>query len=391
MAIMKPAHPLRFTTLLLGCLILALIVGLHSASIAAIRKAPQTATALFPLNGLAQENVASAIFTLRVESGSNPGQAALFASELARNAYRLEPLAPEAHAILSLSQKEEQDRSKTIDAASKLNRRNKMLQALVLERHVSAQNYSEVLKTLDQILRVRPSRSQDLYPVMLAVFVQKGAVEEFQKILNGTSPWHQNFLNFAVTQPGALLNLAELRLEMNFNDREFDRALLLGLAREGQYELAHSLYNEFNNGAGIEIGRRTLSWDTTYAPFDWQLTDSSDFRAQRSLNDENLELYVRPGQGGIFAQRIIKSPPPPFTISAEQLSASTMPNGKMEMSLKCMPSGKSINETEFETPNLLLTIEELPEDCSFIAITLSARAWSGQAVIRGAISPLIID
>lgn len=388
---MRPTHPIRLILLSVVCLVLAVVVATQSAGIALTRKAPETAAMLFPLNGLAKENAASDIFSSLVEGGSKPQGAALVAEEQARESYRLEPLTPESHAIMALTQKDSAQRSEVIDAASRLNRRNKMLQALVLEEQVLAQDYLGVLETLDQILRVRPSRSQDLYPVLLTVFAQKGAVEEFEKVLDGSSPWHQRFLTFAVSEPDALLNLAELRSRTNLDDQKFDQALLQGLAREGELEVAYSLYEQFNEEAGGDPRKRSLSWDVTYDPLDWKLTYGADFRAQQSLDSPDLEIYVRPGHGGVFARRIIEAPDPPFSVSAEQQITSNASTGKVSVSLKCAQVRQPFYEIQIEEAPLAFKIEELPADCPFIEIALSARAWSGQSAIRGTISPLTID
>lgn len=388
---MIPSQPLRLVLLLIVCLGFALAVAFQSAGIALTRKAPETAGMMFPLNGMAKENAASTIFSSLVEAGGEPQSAALVAEEQARHSYRLEPLTPESHAIVALTQDSAALRSEVIAAASQLNRRNQRLQALVLEERVIAQDYPGVLEALDQILRVRPSRSQDLYPVLLTVFAQEGAVEEFQKVLDGTSPWHQKFLSFAVSQPAALRSLAELRSRQNLGDEEFDRALLRGLAQEGQLEVAYSLYEQFGEGTGSIRRTGRLPWDVTYAPFDWQLTDSADYRAQQSLDSTDLELYVRPGHGGVFARRIIKAPTVPFSISAEHQITPITSTEKVTLALKCTQARQPFYQTQLGATELAFSIDELPADCSFVEIAMSARAWAGEAAIKGTISPLTID
>ena len=387
---MRPTNPIRLVMLSTLSLALGVAVALQSTGIALTRKAPETATMLFPLNGLAGESAASDIFSSRLAAGDAPQEAAWTAEKQARHSYRLEPLSPESHAILALAQKDSARRSEVIDAASRLNRRNKMLQALVLEERVLAEDYSGVLETLDQILRVRPSRSQDLYPVLLTVFAQEGAVEEFQKVLDGTSPWHEKFLTFAVSEPAALLNLAELRSQQNFDNENFDKALLRGLVREGQLKVAYSLYEQFGDGVGGIRGTGRLTWNSTYDPLDWRLTDGADYRAVPSLDSTDLELYVRPGHGGVFARRIIRAPDAPFSMSAEHQITPIASTERVSLSLTCMQARKPFYEAQFGETKLSFSIDELPADCPFIELALSARAWAGESAIKGTISSLEI-
>ena len=179
---MKFAHPFRFAALLVISVALAVSLAAQSAGIALTRKAPAFALTLFPLNALAREELASqALFASEgiVTSESVTQKARKWAIQ----AYREEPLTPEAHAVLALTEPDERIRSEIVSLASQMNRRNSKLQAVILQEQVTAQDYPGSVATLDRILRVRPSRYQELFPTLLPVFIREGAADDDGDVL----------------------------------------------------------------------------------------------------------------------------------------------------------------------------------------------------------------
>lgn len=387
---MKLVHPFRLALAGVFCVALAAVLAAQSAGIALTRKQPETALMVFPSNGLAQENLAAAIFKADIEVSQEAGEAARAAKTLALASYRNETLTPEVHAILALAQGKVEARSEVISRASELDRREPMLQGLVLQEYVEEGNYTGVVTTLDRILRVRPSRSSELFPVLLTVFVQDGATDQFARVLDGTSPWHERFLRFVVRQDAALTNLAKLRTLTTFGNEEVDKALLSNLASESEIGTGYELYTQISEPTKRSSQEGDLQWASEYAPFDWQFADEADFRAQRSLDSDQLELYVRAGQGGIFARRIIKAPEGPFTISAQHEIKPRELADDVRLLLRCTDQPQPFFEARFEPERFQQLVNDLPSQCPFIEVQLHARAWSGKSALRGTISPLRI-
>lgn len=388
---MKLANPLRFTLSTLGCLVLAIALAAQTAGVVLTHKEPVMAAMLFPLNGAAQEQVSAAIFSSSIAMDSEPEHSARIAKNSALTAYRKEPLSPEAHAILALAQKSRKKRSRLIEIASELDRREPTLQALVLQEHVQAKSYASSVRTLDEILRVRPARSAELFPVLLSVFVQPGAASDFVGVLDGTSPWHNRFVNFAVNQPSALKNLVELRYRVDFQDLKFDQALIRNLVRQGELEYGYDFYNRLVSGRSAHSGEENSGWTSTYGPFDWRLTEDSDFRAQPGLDGNELELYVKPGNGGVFAERILEVPAAPFRV---EVNHSIVPRGvakDVQIELRCISEAQAFVEQEFDESPLGISVKNVPKSCRFMEVSLHARAWSGRSALRGSIQPLVIE
>ena len=387
---MKLAKRLKFTVVTLSCGLLAAGLGFQSAGIALTSKEPEIATKLFPLNGLAQENIASETYASSAVLSQEPEAAARSAEMWAQLAYLKEPLTPNSLAILALAADTKQSRTELVNLASALDRRELTLQGLVLQERVLAENYGGAVDTIDEILRVRPSRSAELFPVLLSVFVQEGAVEEFARVLDGASPWHKRFVSYAIGQPEALANLVELRSRQTFDDQKLDQTLLRNLAAGGDLEASYALYRRLSGEGSAGRSNQVLSWISTFEPFDWSFVDSAEFRAQTSQNSDNLELYIRPGNGGPFAKRTIRAPEVPFAISATHEIRPSNLSQDVKVVLTCLGSGEQIMEVPFGENEMSHSITRLPSGCSYLELALHGRAWSGKSALRGEISPLLL-
>ncbi|AXK42832.1 hypothetical protein DVR09_11285 [Erythrobacter aureus] len=379
---MKPAHPVRLAVLSVSGLALAAALAVQSAGIALARKSPDLAVELFPLNGLALERLATVTFLATSVEGGGADLGPLSPEELAATAYRNEPLVPEAQAILALSEQDEKARSRIVALASRLDRREPRLQAVVLQEQVAALDYPGAIATLDRILRVRPSRSQDMFPTLLAVFVQDGAVAEFARILDGSSPWHQAFFEYAVKQPEALRNLLALRGKVSFDHQELDQELLSNLVKQGEVTAAFRFYEQIasSGGGGGVLG--ALSWSSAYAPFEWSFSDEAGLRAQPSLDGKRLNLSVKPGRGGVVARRLIKAPEVPFVVQVEHDIRSPQSVQDINIVLQCANDGTAIVDANLARQGEGYEIGSLPSSCAFVEILVEARAWSGRSALN---------
>ena len=376
---MKVARPVRLGVAITLGLVLAAVLGAQSAGIALTKKAPDTAIAAFPLNGLAYENIASAVFLATTEATGSPEEGAKAARPWALEAFRLEPLVPKAHAILALAEDDPEKRKQILDAALALNRREPRLQAVVLQQQVADANYPAAIASLDRILRVKPSQYNELFPVLINVFAQEGATDEFAKILDGSSEWHGRFFRFAASQPSALRNMAELRRKMSFDDEVTDRALLRSLVREGDVATAYSLYQRI---AGADATDAVGAWSSDYPPFDWSLTDEAGLRAQPSLTGKGLEISVKPGKGGVVARRLIRAPATPFAIAVDHTIERQQALQDIDITVRCAGQSDEILNANLVRQNDGYRIDSLPDECNFIEIGLEARAWSGRSAVN---------
>ncbi len=371
-------------------ILLALMLGAQAASSVTTRTAPDFAVSLFPANGLAREQLAAKTFTAGITEPDDAPEAARQAADIALAAIRSDPLVPKAYAILALAQPEEAKRRAILDAASQINRRDLFLQGLVLQEHIAERNYPRTIETLDQILRVNPEYSREFFPVLVEALGEEETIPLFANMLDGSSPWHQRFLNFAVGQREILPNLAVLRQDVFVDDENFDRRLIAGLAGQGDIASAEALYRRVS-GSDTGLGRYgLLDWKSAYPPFDWRFVDQTGFRAQQSADGKELELSVRPGKGGIIAARLLRTPEPPFEIrNANRISPADQLRD-VRLQLLCANSQTPFYDERFSNGADGFRIESLPQDCEHMILAINARAWSGRSALSGTIQSIEI-
>ena len=363
-------------------LLLCGVLAVQSAAIALTHKAPATSTNLFPANGLASEVIASALFVAAAAELMSPEVAARDAEEWARKSYKHEPLTPESHAILAYTVEEHTARSNILKVASGLNRRETRLQAVVFQEQVAAKEYLEAIATLDRILRVRPSSSQSLFPVLLPVFVQEGSSPQFAEILDGSSPWHQEFVRYAIGQPAALLNLVELRKRTSFDDVLLDRALLRNLVEAGEVELAYTFYTQLRESGGNAADKDWQGWTSTSMPFEWQYVEQTGMRAQPTRDSRRLEISVRPGKGGAVARRVFPVPITPFRLEVDFDDLSDQALQDIDLSARCANGQSLLAKTSLADLGNSYRFNGLPDACSFVEVIIYGRAWTGRSSLN---------
>ena len=375
---------------LVTILVLVLAVGLGAQALSSVstRAAPEQAVSLFPANGLARERLAFIEFTVGVTDPEDASKAAQAASNSARAAMRTVALAPKAHAILAMAASDDDTRREILEIASRLNRRDLTLQSLILQEHIAEADYPATIATLDQLLRVHPERSREFFPVLVSALTREEAVPLFAEMLDGSSAWHNRFLNFAVKQPEALPNLALLRHEIFFDDEDLDRALVTRFAALSDIEAAENLYRHVTGSDSGVFNQGVLDWRADYPPFEWLFVDQPGFRAQRSRKGNQLELAVRPGKGGPIAARLIKAPESPFAIRIKHRIAPVEKERDVRLQLTCEGRSNPFYDERFSRQGEGFRIDSLPSDCQFIVLAINPRAWSGRSALSGTVDQI---
>ncbi len=381
----------RLITVVVVSSALSFVLGVQAISSVATRAAPQQAVSLISSNGRAQERVAFDIFVEGVSQHGDIYEGANLAEPIARAAMSSDPLVPKAHAIIAIAQSAPETRKAILEYANRLNRRELSLQGLVLQEGLEDGDYHAAITTLDQILRVKPERDSEFFPVLLDAFSRPETLPVFRDLLDGTSPWHERFLLFAVYEPGAQVNIARIRDSIVISNILFDKQLVGGLVSQGEIEVAQQLYYGLQRSEPISNGNSLLSWASDYPPFDWQLTDEADFRAQPSRDGQKLELFVRPGQGGLLARRILPNPRTPSRISLDLDSASRGRTGAIRVQLRCDLNGPVFLDEPLSAGMNTISVRQAPTNCPRIAVAIEARSLRGDPTLRASLSQIQLD
>lgn len=390
---------------LLACLIaipLAVLSGAQALSSTILRRAPDSALAVFPANGLAAEEVAyrriaAAAVPAAGGTGASPESAprpadfarlAVSAAVPARAAIRREPLAARAFVLLALAEPDGARRRDILFSAARLTRRDPALQTLLLEEYGRSGDYAGTIGTLDAILRVDPDRRDVFFPALAKTLAeQPAAVPAFARLLAQPLPWREGFLAAAVIAPGAPDNLAAVRERITLNDREFDRKLIARLAADGLLDAAERLYAKV---AGPQRDGAGQAWRADFPPFDWQLADQPGFRAQSGEQPETLEIAVRPGNGGVIAARVLRNPGAAFTVRLGHKVEPQSQTSDLRLKVACEGGGNPFFDRPFTGSASVFTVER-PPSCPFLTLSITARAWTGGREMRAELAPLEIS
>lgn len=397
-------------------LALAFFSGAHALSSVSTRTSPEFALAVFPGNGLAYQEIAYRSFVegMGIASGPPPSRvgrsgqsvdatqgsggvrledlqrSAMAARGPALTALSYEPLLPKAHVLLALSEKDASRSKQIINLASLLNRRDTVLQRLVLQTRVADGDYPAMIETLDQMLRVRPERGEEFYPVLNEALRQEATIPQFAELLGKPLPWRDRFLDYAVGQPSALPSLAAIRQAIVIDHPVFDQRLIANLANAGDVATAQIIYDFVGQSTfSSASGSREANWLADYPPFDWTLADEARFRAQTSDDGRILEFNVAPGNGGVMATKLMASRARAFTVT---VPADVQPSGAlqdMKLILRCWGDAEPFFEKSFAAGTGEFLVENAPS-CQYMQLEITARAWTGSASIGGRLEPVVI-
>lgn len=371
-------------------LVLAAALFIQAVSGALSRRQPVLAADLPVTNGAAYEQLAMLTHTTAAVNGAGQHEAAQQARPLAMRALASDPLSPRAIAIAALAAEDRTTRRAILDAGTALNRRDLLLQGLMLEDRVARNDYSGTVTTLDAMLRVHPEQRKLLFPLLQQALSQEAAVPELARLLDGSSDWHKTFLQDAAVEPRLLTNLGALRLDGRIEDQRFDKLLVAGLVKQGELDLAYRVYSQ---ATGKRIGPLTtgaIEWSTALPPFDWELAGERGMRIYSRPEENRIDLYVRGGQGGTVARKLIRNPRGDFAIRARENITPPDAVEDVRLRLRCPGSRTWLFDRPFADGTTTFAIDLPQVDCNFLSLEIYARAWSGQPPIQGAIDRLEI-
>ncbi len=306
-------------------------------------------------------------------------RAARLAKSDASEAWRHEPLAIAAAAIIGLNGEDTARRRAVMAEAQRLNRRHSLIQGIVLEDGLARQDYPVTIRAMDRLLRTNPAQSTTFFPLLAQALTYPAAQGEMVRIVDGSADWHHRFLEFAVGRPTALEGLARYRLATRFAVPQVDRLLVSGLAGQGRLDLAQRVHGRIDSGPGSDRRQR---WASDYAPFDWYLADEPGLRAQPDAAGEALELFVRGGNGGVLARRMI---PQELVAKGVTLDIEGIPAGRndaAQLAIVCAETGRQAYEAPLRNGAATYARGSAGAQCRFPQIELRGRSFTGEPALR---------
>lgn len=382
----RPSH-LRLALVVLVFPVLAVLSAVQTLAIVGEDSQPDKAAAIAPWDGSARAHFAKAAY--QGQLAQNPAAAeppADWIVDLALEAYQRQPLVPGALAVIGAAQPDGGSAA-FWDAAAKISRRDTLLQGMLLNFHLRADDLDSAIRVLNQILQVRVEQRPAAYVALTQALRDPRSVETFVEILGMGPHWANGFLVTAARDKDALgnLGLVRQRLPDNVVDPDTDRRLVHAFASSGELDLAYDLYADLSTQRTDEGD----GWSSEIPPFDWTLADQPGFRAQVIGGEKELQLTIARGKGGVFAKRILPADSRALSISGRHDLKPQQQADRLEITVACVGGDGPIAQENLTGGKIALNAI-LPADCGFVEISLSGRAWSYGQRITGSIAPLTI-
>lgn len=366
---------------------LAVLSAAQTLAIVGESSKPAQAAAIAPWDGSVKAHLAKGAYQGQLaENAAAVVPPEPWIAALAREAYRRQPLTPEALAVIGSSLPED-ERAEFWDLAAATSRRDTLLQGLLLDFQLKSGDLNRSIRTLNQILLVRADQRTPAFAALTQALHDPHSVDTFVDILGSDPEWGDAFLLAASRDKESLENLERIRerLPDDVVEPRTDRALILAFARANRLHMAHRLYARLATPAnGAAPG-----WRSDIPPFDWQFAGEAGFRAQVVAGSERLGLNIARGKGGVFASRILPADGEFLRIRGKHDLKPQQQVERLTISASCVDNGAVLGESYFSASGIALDTA-VPADCEFVAIVLSGRAWSDGERVSGSIAPLAI-
>lgn len=379
---------LKATALSAATLVFSGLLAMQAFTNVFANDQPVVAASAFPLNGFALERVA--LYRLKSQEDGS-------LTPLARQVVAKEPLAPAAWTILALAQKDAARKDAILLAASRINRRTLLLQSNLLLLYAARDDFSNSIGVLNQILTVYPEQEETMFPILVQALKDDRSVPEFVLALSKKPGWSNNFLEAAAEDSEALQNLSRVRMGLFGKvaiERDTDNAIIAALIKAGRIETAAALYQRISetsaSGPFGATGKfQRLDWNTKLPPFDWQLADRPDARAQVIEQPERLEFYVRSGKAGVLAERLL-AVPSSFTLQVRHSVSPIDQLKDVRVQIQCEKTKTRFFDQPLTPSPSKFAVGPIPADCTVVRFSLFARAWSDKPDLGGNIDSVTV-
>lgn len=300
-------------------------------------RAPDTAVAVTPTNGFALGRIANREIR-PVDPEAVSGLIYEIADyerprKLAIEALLREPTDMRAAGVLSalkIMQGRETDVRLNAQILS-LSRRAVVPQLVEIDRAARAQSYSDVLRAIDQLLRVNPGLREAILPSLVALLGERNALPAMEIMLRRSPDWRIDFWRLAAAETATLENAVRLRERLgapsDFRELRNDEFLLQALVNTNEFtkaeDLAAKLFADFNqNKTESPLRNGDFSAEPRYRPFDWRFFSRGLSGASLQPGSGQMIISTSNGGSGVVASQLVRLAPGryAFAVKAEELN-----------------------------------------------------------------------
>lgn len=314
---------------------------------------PDLALAIMPMDAGAR--VRSAELML-VQAASQPGAARTAAiraaGQAAREALKREPGMVAAWRLLAADiglRGQPQLAIRLFYWAERLSRRDRPTQLALIQERVAHDDIPGALRHYDIALRTHLDSPDLLFPILVGATSQAQIIRPLATVLARNPPWRTNFLWALVGSAPSDENLVRLFELIARRDAPFDRplaqALVQRLVSRGKFAEAGRALRLISGTGPTQAGLRNGGFEGTneVPPFDWQLEEGSDLRAEQGAIDNRegqvLRLHAAGGRVGPVARQLLTLPPGQYSLSAVAGPAPGAAPAELSWTVTCARAG----------------------------------------------------
>ncbi len=383
---------IKLSLLTLLGLILAFLAFVQAASLIANNRIAGGALFVFGHAELV-EDVAAGQLQAAVLQGTEIHGAAREALPAARQAFVLGPLVPRALTIMALAEEDPVASTIIVKQSLRISRRELMLQATALETFARQNDFNGVVEVFSNIVRVHPGQKTILFPQLAVALQDTRSLPAFVRILKDKPEWAEDFLTFAAREASPIDNLIDLRQHIA-DDEEYltqvDRQILSRLFEGGRVAEAAGVYQRLT-GKYIVSAPGPIDWRSDLPPFDWALSEDPYLRAETTAESADLYLYIRDGNGGLLAERLVNLPAGSFQIATTHDLKNIGENRSLRLKAHCLGREKLLFDKLLVsgTPIAFRTDTD-DKPCRDVVLSLYGRSFLGYGDMSVHVSDMVI-
>ncbi|WP_139375846.1 hypothetical protein [Sphingopyxis flava] len=270
--------------------------------------------------------------------------------DLARAAYRAEPLSSTALSLIVATMPEGETRQSLLTQVGDLTRRNSLLNEEQITAAALRGDDRAFFHWLSRSVLTNNDLRVAYVSAMAEATAREGAVAALTPVIGSAPSWSESYWHQVVQRPASLLNAAKLRIAVakqpwrQTNVSRWDRALSIELTNRGHFDAARALYE------GLDLARETRSGNLLsdggfgrqpeLPPFDWQLAVSGTLGA--SIDDRSKSLLVSAisGARGFAARQLVSLPPGNYRLGWSLSASMPITPSPLRARVSCAESGE---------------------------------------------------
>ena len=327
-------------------LALGISVGLSSYAVSNETRAPARTLALgMPPSAIASGNFALASFATRRAKNA---RAAVSQNEfeLARRAYRSEPLVASAVVLQALKMTRDSDkrRQALLELAGKLTRRSTLVNSALIEAAARRNDNPGFFVWISRAMLANSDVGQVYGTAMADATAHDGAVEALIDILGPKPRWADQYWRLVAGRPDSFVNAAKLRIALTRKPwhqtviEQSDKDIVLGLAGIGKFGEARQLADSLRPvkaATGNLLVNGGFAAEPSLAPFDWQLSTLGNLGTLIDKGNKQMMISAVGGANGSAARQLVQIAPDGYRLRWTLSSVGPLPADALAVRIFC--------------------------------------------------------